>query len=65
MNPRCAVCDAKTAELLRGFGWSGRVFLYDEAAAGEIDEAVPVSYTHLDVYKRQIPMRSVSAPPTR
>ena len=40
LNPRCAVCDAKTAELLKGFGWSGRVFLYDEAAAGKIDEAV-------------------------
>ena len=23
LNPRCAVCDAKTAELLKGFGWSG------------------------------------------
>ena len=39
LNPRCAVCDGGTAELLKSFGWSGRVFLYDEAAAGAIDEA--------------------------
>ena len=39
LNPRCAVCDSGTAELLESFGWSGRVFLYDEAAAGAIDEA--------------------------
>lgn len=39
LNPRCAVCDEKTAEFLKGFGWSGQVYLYDEAAAGKIDEA--------------------------
>src|SRR5699024_10237617 len=39
LDPRCAVCDGETAETLKGFGWSGQVFLYDEAAAGEADGA--------------------------
>ena len=39
LKPRCAVCDGKTAELLKDFDWEGRVFLYDEAADGDVDGA--------------------------
>ena len=39
LNPRAAVCDEGTAKLLGEFGWSGQVFLYDEAAGAEADEA--------------------------
>ena len=44
-----AVCDARQAELLQYYleAWQGLF------APGSLQGTVPVSYTHLDVYKRQ------------